>query len=142
MGSSDIQDVAALFDQYRIFYNKNPDLSGAVKFLSDRYDNRESVVFVAISSENKIVGFTQLYPLFSSLRMKKMWLLNDLFVEELSRGRGISKLLILQAQGYCQETNACGLSLETDKLNVIANNLYMATGFLPDVDHNFYFWDV
>jgi GNAT superfamily N-acetyltransferase len=141
MGSQDIPDVATLFDRYRVFYNKKSNVEGAVKFLSDRYDNRESVVFVAISSENKIVGFTQLYPLFSSLRMNKMWLLNDLFVDELSRGFGISKLLIREVQSYCLETSACGLFLETDKLNVIANNLYMATGFLPNADHNFYFWD-
>jgi GNAT superfamily N-acetyltransferase len=142
MESSDITDVASLFDSYRVFYHKSSDLQQAVIYLKNLYDNRESVVYVAISPENKIVGFEQLYPLFSSLRMNKMWLLNDLFVEKSFRGCGISKLLIRQAQSHCLETSACGLSLETDKSNVIANNLYMVTGFLPDSDHNFYFWAV
>ena len=89
MGSPDIPEVASIFDRYRVFYHKSSDFQGAVSFLSNRYDNKESVVFVAITPENKIVGFTQLYPLFSSLRMKKMWLLNDLFVEELFNGKEI-----------------------------------------------------
>ena len=69
-----------------------------------------------------MTGFTQLYPLFSSTRMKRYWLLNDLFVNENHRGKGHSKALIESAKELCRETKACGILLETDKTNEIGNN--------------------
>ena len=71
--------------------------------------------------------------------MKRMWLLNDLFVDPNYRGQGISKMLINQAKDLCQKTNACGVLLETETTNDIGNNLYPAAGFELEAN-NFYFW--
>jgi ribosomal protein S18 acetylase RimI-like enzyme len=71
-----------------------------------------------------------------------MWLLNDLYVDEKGRGRGISVLLIDACKQMCIETNACGLILETAKNNTIGNLLYPRAGFSLDEDHNYYTWDV
>ena len=85
----DIQQLAALFDAYRIFYKKQTDIVAADKFLRERIEKKESVIFV--DEVNAILtGFTQLYPLFSSTRMRRSWLLNDLFVLPVYRGLGIS----------------------------------------------------
>jgi len=138
---TDIEKLSSLFNSYRIFYGKEPDLQGSVNFLSERIKNRESEVFVAENSKNELVGFVQLYPLFSSTRMKRLWLLNDLFVDENYRGQGISIVLIDQAKQLCKETNACGLLLETEKSNAIGNKLYPKTGFALDTEHNHYTWD-
>ena len=70
-----------------------------------------------------------------------MWLLNDLFVKEDSRGNGYSKLLIERAKALAIETEAAGLSLETEKSNHIGNSLYPDLGFELDTEHNFYFWE-
>ena len=104
--------------------------------------NNESVIYIALDNEkNKIVGFVQLYPLFSSTRMQKLWLLNDLYVIETYRSKGISKMLIDAGKNLCKDTNACGLMLETAKDNIIGNQLYPATDFVLDTEHNFYFWN-
>ena len=137
----DIDSLAILFDQYRVFYEKSSDISAAKKFLTERLTANESVVFVAMDG-NVMTGFTQLYPLFSSTRMKRLWLLNDLFVESRFRGKGISVQLIERAKQHCRETGACALTLETAKSNIIGNNLYPSTGFTLDNDHNYYSWDV
>lgn len=142
MNKSDIDQVASLFDQYRVFYQKSSDVVGAIQFLTDRYDGGESIVFICETTEGKVIGFTQLYPLFSSTRMKKLWLLNDLFVDPSFRGNGVSKLLIDAAKDLCRESLSAGMMLETDKGNIIGNVLYPATGFDLDQDHNFYSWDV
>lgn len=76
---SDIKDLSRLFDKYRIFYEKETDVQTAQKFLNERLQNRDSEIFVTENEESRIVGFVQLYPIFSSTRMKKLWLLNDLF---------------------------------------------------------------
>lgn len=139
---SDLQDLAVLFDAYRVFYEKTSDIKGAEEFLKQRISNEESIVYIARDEKLKAVGFVQLYPLFSSTRMKKLWLLNDLFVDSNSRGKGISVALINQAKALVKETNACGLMLETAKSNTIGNQLYPKTGFVLNKDHNFYSWDV
>jgi GNAT superfamily N-acetyltransferase len=134
----DVPNLAILFDQYRVFYRKESDISGAISFLSDRLSREESVVFTC-EKEGFLAGFVQLYPLFSSTRMKRLWLLNDLFVAPDFRGQGISKTLIEASINFAIQTGACGLSLETEKTNFIANQLYISTRWELDEDHNYYF---
>ena len=137
-GLDHLSELVNLFDAYRVWYRKPSDKATAVNFLTERIEQKESIIYVA-ESDGKLVGFTQLYPLFSSTRMKRMWLLNDLFVDANYRGRGISKALINAAKELAQSTNACGVLLETEKSNTIGNNLYPATGFELE-SNNFYFW--
>lgn len=139
---SDLEGLAILFDQYRVFYKKSSDVAGAKKFLKERIEASESVLFVAFDDQKVITGFTQLYPLFSSTRMKRLWLLNDLFVVPTDRGKGISVALIERAKEHCRQTGGCGLILETAKTNEIGNKLYPRAGFVLDKEHNFYSWDV
>lgn len=124
-----------------MFYEKETDIQSAVKFLNERIQNEDSEIFVTENRENKIVGFVQLYPIFSSTRMQRLWLLNDLFVDKEHRGKGISKQLIEISKELCKQTNACGLILETAKNNEVGNNLYHQAGFTLDKEHNYYSWN-
>jgi ribosomal protein S18 acetylase RimI-like enzyme len=137
----DLPAVAALFDQYRMFYQMESDLLNAQTFLLERLNNNDSVIFVAKSAEGIVMGFVQLYPLFSSTRMKRLWLLNDLFVDSKFRGMKVSITLIDRAKQLAKETNAAGLILETAKSNTIGNALYSKTDFILDADHNYYTWN-
>ncbi len=130
--------LVQLFEAYRVWYGKSADQETAKLFLKERMEQKESIVYMAFDG-TEAVGFTQLYPLFSSTRMKRMWLLNDLFVDEVHRGKGISKLLIGAAQDLARSTNAAGVLLETEQTNDIGNQLYPATGFELE-ENNFYFW--
>lgn len=138
---SDIEHLAKLFDRYRVFYRRQTDLPGATIFLTERIKNKESEIFVSENDEKELVGFVQLYPLFSSTNMQRLWLLNDLFVDENYRGQGVSILLIEKSKTFCKETDAYGLILETAKTNDVGNKLYLKTGFSLDKDHNYYSWD-
>lgn len=138
----DLEILSSLFNMYRVFYRKESDLNGAIKFLTERLTHQDSEIFVAENEEKKLTGFVQLYPLFSSTRMKKLWLLNDLFVHPEFRGQGISRGLIERAKKLVVESNACGMFLETEKSNLIGNNLYPKTGFTLNKDSNYYTWDV
>lgn len=138
---ADLEQLAELFDAYRRFYNKMPDLEGAKRFLQARIMQEDSVIYMAKDTQHhKPVGFVQLYPLFSSTRMCRLWLLNDLYVMPEYRGRGISIQLIDRAKMLAKSTEAVGLLLETEKSNTIGNHLYPRTGFEVDEDHNYYFW--
>lgn len=131
--------LAQLFDHYRVFYRKNSNLKAAISFLKQRMIHQDSVIFIAQEQE-KIIGFTQLYPLFSSINLNRIWLLNDLYVLPKWRGQKISKLLIKAAQRHCLKTKAHSISLETEKSNKIGNLLYPKMGFVLDQEHNYYQW--
>ncbi|MGL6037895.1 MAG: GNAT family N-acetyltransferase [Soonwooa sp.] len=135
----DLDALSKLFDSYRIFYHKNSDVEAAKVFLKERIKNNESEIFVA-EFEKHLVGFVQLFPIFSSTRMQRYWLLNDLFVAENYRGKAYSKALLEAAKELCRDTNACGMLLETGKKNEIGNQLYPACGFKKYDDVNFYEW--
>jgi len=139
---SDLKELTELFDAYRVFYERHSDLDAAKAFLEERIQNNESVIYLSRNEHGVATGFVQLYPLFSSTRMKRFWLLNDLYVDSNFRGQGFSKALIERSKELCRETDACGMMLETAKDNHIGNQLYPATDWTLDEDHNFYSWDV
>ena len=137
----DLQSLSELFEDYRKFYKKEADPDAAKIFLEARIANNDAEIFVAEDDQRLLVGFVQLYPLFSSTRMKRLWLLNDLFVLPGQRGKGISIALINECKNLCRQTNSCGMMLETAKDNTIGNQLYQKTGFALDYDHNYYEWE-
>ena len=137
--TSDVSQLAPLFDAYRVWYRKPSDLAGAIQFLNERLAKDESIIFIAINDNQDYIGFVQLYPAFSSTRMQKMWILNDLFVNKKERGKGHSKALINRAKKLCRETQAAGMLLETETSNDIGNKLYPSVGFELE-ENNFYFW--
>lgn len=138
--NKDLEQLGELFDGYRIFYRNSSDFEACKAFLSERLKNKDSKIYVCEKDRNQIVGFVQLYPLFSSTRMKKLWLLNDLFVDPAFRGQGISIRLIEKAKELVKKSSACAMLLETEKSNLIGNNLYPKTGFELNRDSNFYEW--
>lgn len=138
---NEIEPLAKLFDEYRVFYGKDSDVESARKFLSDRVSNNESVAFLAIDDRGSAMGFTHLYPLFSSTRMSKLWLLNDLYVNSNFRKLGFGEALIERAKQLAKDTNSRGLMLETANDNFPAQKLYEKTGWVKDNDHYYYSWE-
>ena len=132
-----VPDLIPLFDGYRIFYKQASDYVNAKTFLTERIQNKQSVIYIAFDEEHA-VGFTQLYPLFSSVSMQPMYLLNDLYIEDNYRNQGIGKLLIDEAKVLCQELNYKGLAIQTASDNP-AQQLYERLGFVKDPDLHF-FW--
>ena len=134
----DLEQIVPLFDAYRVFYEQTSDIETARKFLTTRLENNQSVIFLA-EENGKAVGFTQLYPMYSSVSMEKMYVLNDLFVDPSERGKGIGEKLLLQAQAYAHENNLKGLTLETASDNP-AQRLYERLGWKRDASYYHYFW--
>jgi len=108
--SDDLEGLTVLFDGYRRFYGNTSDIEGARRFLAARLAAGESVVFVAARA-GELVGFTQLYPSFSSGAMKRLWVLNDLFVALAARRNGIGGALMAAAESFALDAGARGLSL-------------------------------
>jgi len=131
-GTDDLDALAPLFDAYRQFYAQPSDLHRARDWLAERMARGESVVLLAKDADGEIVGFTQLYPMFSSVRTARLWILNDLFVVAEARRRGVARALLDAAARACREDGAAGLMLETGRDNTAARALYRAAGWHED----------
>ncbi|OCA81270.1 GNAT family N-acetyltransferase [Pseudobacillus wudalianchiensis] len=127
----DLNEVAELFNSYRIFYEQPSDMEAAKRFIRERLEKKESVIFVAVE-EDKYMGFTQLYPSFSSVSMKRVWILNDLYVTTESRNKGVGRKLLHAAKQFAKETEAKGLTLQTAVDNTTAQHLYESDGWVKD----------
>lgn len=128
---NDVTRIALLFDQYRIFYGQESDLEAAERFLTERIRNNESVVFLAQHREGKeALGFTQLFPSFSSVLLRQIWILNDLFVVPKARRQGIASALLTRARDFAVETGAARLQLETAQDNHCAQATYEKLGWV------------
>ncbi len=130
-GLEHLDMLTGLFDAYRQFYGQKPDLAGASRFLEARLRGRDSVVFLAFRDDapGTGVGFVQLYPSFSSVAMKPIWILNDLFVAPEARRAGVARSLLEAACDLARSTGAARLRLATAKDNHAAKALYSASGW-------------
>jgi len=135
----DIELLSGLFNQYRVFYKQEPDMAGAKQFLTERIQQNESVIFV-VELDKKIVGFTQLFPVFSSVGMKRAWVLNDLFVDESSRGSGAADALLKAAQELGAHTSSRWLVLQTATTNHRAQKVYERNGWKKDTEYYSYYY--
>jgi GNAT superfamily N-acetyltransferase len=129
----DIEQLSILFDKYRIFYKQKSDVGTARSFLKKRMKRKESVIFVA-EERNELIGFTQLFPIFSSVNMQRTWLLNDLYVNEKARGIGAGGALLNAAKEFGAETNSKWLLLQTAADNFTAQKVYEKNGWLKETD--------
>ena len=130
-GPADLDALAQLFDAYRQFYGQAPDVPRARDWLRSRLRVGESVVLLA-KREGTTVGFVQLYPMFSSVRTAKTWILNDLYVEAGARRGGVARALLDAAAKFARDDGAAGISLETTQDNAAARALYRAAGWNED----------
>lgn len=122
--------VYTLFDSYRVFYKQASSLTVAQQFIDERLQNKESVIFVALeTATNKPIGFTQLYPKYSSARVIKNWILNDLYVDAAYRKQGIGEKLIYTALQFAKDEGAKVVELSTAVDNYTAQSLYEEIGF-------------
>lgn len=136
-----LNQLTTLFNGYRMFYKQPDSLDKAEAFLRDRFRQNDSVIFIAFSSENEAVGFTQLYPSFSSVSVQRTYILNDLFVSEKNRGQGIGEALLNHAKQFAKKEGSKGLTLETETNNP-AQHLYERLGWKKD-EHTFHYtWEV
>ncbi|MEI6405652.1 MAG: GNAT family N-acetyltransferase [Actinomycetes bacterium] len=127
---SDLDDLLPLIEAYRAFYKQDPS-ERSPAFVSQRIANNEAVAFIA-RLDGKAVGFTLLYPTFSTVSLSAIWLLNDLFVDSSVRGKGIASALMNTAEAAAKEAGATRVFLRTAHDNTPAQALYEARGWKQD----------
>ncbi len=136
----DLEDVVRLFNDYRMFYKQPHNIEGARVFIRERIVAEESVIFIARDVLTlDAVGFTQLYPVFSSQSMQRLWILNDLYVAEAARRKGVAARLLETARAFSQNSAAKGLLLCTQTTNTGAQALYRKCGYVQNEEFYWFF---
>ena len=135
--AADLEALTLLFDQYRVFQGKESDLPGARFFLQQRFERLESVVFVAHEGFAPL-GFAQLYPSFSSTSLARVFVLNDLFVREEGRRKGVASKLLDALEAYAWSEGAARVTLNVAIDNAAGQALYEAQGWRRDAEFFMY----
>ena len=130
---SDLDELVPLFDSYRQFYRQASEPDRIRRFLLDRFEHNQSVIFVAVK-DGTSVGFTQLFPSFSSGALARIFILNDLFVDPAARLRGTGTALLNVAAEYGRRVGALRLALSTEVNNMPAQSLYEKLGWSRNTD--------
>ncbi|MGH8051185.1 MAG: GNAT family N-acetyltransferase [Arenimonas sp.] len=128
---NDLDTLEVLFSAYLAFYERKHEAETIRHFLGERISREQSIIYIA-KSDNRAVGFTQLYPAFASLSLKPSWILNDLFVMPDARGIGVASALMAAARQLAAETNACEIFLQTARSNHKAQALYQKLKYQRD----------
>ena len=135
---ADMEQLVVLFDEYRQFYSQLSDTARARAFLTERIEKNQSIIFVA-EDINRLVGFIQMYPTFSSVSMQADMIMNDLYVFPDSRKKGTGKELLEMAKQFVVNNGYKGLWIETANDNP-ARSLYESLGWEKDVAFVHYYW--
>lgn len=131
--------LVTVFEEYRAFCNFEPSEKQTFEFLEKLMRNEASVMFIAVDpTSDSVMGFVNLYPSYSSLALKRLWILNDLGVSSQFRGKSVSKALIQRVLSFAKETQAIRVELKTGKKNQRALQLYHAMDFEIDSDNVYY----
>jgi GNAT superfamily N-acetyltransferase len=85
-------------------------------------------VLLGAREGGEIVGYACLYWHFSSTQAVETVLMNDLFVSEPVRGRGVGRALIEASAAVARERGAAQLEWSTAPDNLTAQRLYDSTG--------------
>ncbi|WP_248926193.1 GNAT family N-acetyltransferase [Paenibacillus hamazuiensis] len=137
----DLPRLVPLFDSYREYFGQSKDPAAVERFLFEKFEHRESVIFIA-EGEEAMAGFAQLYPSFSSLSLQRVWILNDFFISEPYRHRGTGRRLLQAVKEFATLTGAKGVELSVEHTNERAWRFYEMQGFVMDEEFRHYFWKI
>lgn len=126
---SDIKELTPLMVEFRAFYQMESNQEELQAFIKNKINNRDSVIFVAEES-NALIGYVQLYSSFSTIKLSDIWILNDLFVWEFFRGKGVASQLIDTVLGFSEKGQRKQVWLLTENDNKRARQLYKRKGFI------------
>ena len=132
--SRHLNELGRLFNLYRVFYEEADDLEKASKYISARFNEGDSMIFVA-ENNDELSGFVQLYPSFCSVSAVPILILYDLFVDDSHRSKGLGRSLMNAARDFARENGYRRLELSTAKDNYIGQSLYESLGY--EIDQEF-----
>ena len=130
----DLPDLLPLMRGYCDFYEVAPPdealLAMSRALIAD--PEREGVQVIARDDDGRATGFATIFWTWSTLSASRIAVMNDLFVDERSRGSGVAEGLIAACAERCRERGATSLDWTTARDNRRAQRLYERVGARRD----------
>jgi GNAT superfamily N-acetyltransferase len=130
VGPEDLEDLLPLMRGYCDFYKVSPsdeDLLALSRALIDDPE-REGLQLIARDGDGRAVGFATIFWFWSTTDAARLGLMNDLFVSEDARGRGVAEALIAACREQCTRRGAKRLTWQTAPDNLRAQAVYDRVG--------------
>jgi GNAT superfamily N-acetyltransferase len=128
--TADLDELLVLMRAYCDFYEVAPPdadlLTIANSLIGDPVN--EGVQLIARDSDGRAVGFATVYWTWSTTSGCRIGIMNDLFVAEDARGRGIADRLIQACRAECSQRGARQLTWQTAPDNLRAQAVYDRVG--------------
>jgi len=130
VAARDIEDLLPLMRGYCDFYEVAPTDERlrmlSLALIAD--PEREGLQLIAREPDGGAVGFATLYWCWSTSKAGRLGIMNDLFVAERARGRGLADRLVLACLERCRWRGAVELQWETALDNHRAQAVYDRLG--------------
>ncbi len=125
---AEIEQLAEIFDRYRIHYGEAADASRTASWLEGNISSGRLEAFVA-EDEGAFVGFAITMTVPASLRLGQFWQIRDLFVLPNHRRLGVGRMLLEFIRPAAIRAGALRLVLQTEADNIPALRLYGESGY-------------
>ena len=127
---SEIEELAAIFEQYRAHYGEDPDVARSATWLERTLERSSFRAFVA-ADKGLFIGFAITMEVPASLGLGHFWQIRDLFVVPDRRRLGIGRALLDTVRTAAIAAGASRLVLQTENDNEPALRLYAGSGYAP-----------
>nr|WP_263323282.1 GNAT family N-acetyltransferase [Neobacillus sp. Marseille-Q6967] len=134
----DLGRIIPIFDSYREYFGQPKNPEAVERFLFQKFERLESIIYIA-EQDSEVIGIAQLYPVFSSLTLERVWLLNDFFISEQYRNRAVGTMLFNKVKEFSSLTKAKGIELTVEHVNQKAWQFWERQGFKLDEEFRSYF---
>jgi GNAT superfamily N-acetyltransferase len=124
ISAQEIDAALPLIAGYQTFYGAKPDTERNRRFFSRFLHPSQEGLLLGAWVDGTLVGFATLYWFFSSTKAAESVLMNDLFVQEGTRGKGIGRALIQRALDEARRRGSAHLEWFTAPDNARAQRLY------------------
>lgn len=130
VGSADVDELLPLVRAYCDFYEASPSDDDLIRLFGALIDDpeREGMQLIARDAGGAAVGFATIYWSWSTSDAARIGVMNDLFVAEAARGRGIAERLIAACRSECARRGARRLAWQTAPDNARAQAVYERVG--------------
>ena len=126
-----LDQLAPMFIHYRELYGAMPQAEASKEYLAERLTKQEAIILLAFE-EDTLLGFCLVYPSFSSVFLRPIWILNDLYVAEKARRKQVAHQLLKATADQARANNAVRLRVSIRASNEIAQRLYESANFSED----------
>jgi GNAT superfamily N-acetyltransferase len=124
----EIEQLAAIFDDYRVHYGEVADAEQTAGWLEANIRSGRLEAFVA-EDNGALIGFAITTAVPASLRLGHFWQIRDLFVAPSHRRLGVGRALLESVRAAAIDAGALRLVLQTEADNTPALRLYAESGY-------------